>query len=293
MTLVANESATRAEALRFPKISVVTAASSLEKALSQHFKQRLSGFWDMDLYLGQVRHGDVEFWHDYATRIRDKFRDEQRTWLPAGKATDRRLKAGAWMGLPLTGGGFGAAMLVAKPEPHQRLFSDAVVMVMRRRWERWPTMSDVENLQPEDGAYISQTSMICVRDGRWRVLGYASGFDPEAWVWPMPWSSKPRFLARHAIMYDLDKDRRIEIVLGKSLLRLDPDAGSRMAGSMDCDSIGMEAARILNGTYVSPEGSDRGDGLVTPERLAAWRKINAAIRLAIEEKRYRLVDPHA
>ncbi len=255
MTLIANTPATREQALRFPRIHVVTGANRVESALSKHFKGKRAGFWDMELQLNAVGPESARMWREHADRVRVESLPPPTSWLPAGRRTDRQLRAGAWLGLPLTGGGFGAAMLVEKPPRGLRFFSDAVVMTMRRQWDRWPTMDDVRTLRPEDGAEVSQTTMICVRDGRWRVLGYQDGFETGGWTWPKP----------------------VQVPINPSIQRLDPESHRRCNGMSSPSSMESDVLRIMNGTHYSLTGtSSFPDGIVTPDRIAAWRAINMA-----------------
>lgn len=302
MTLIANVPATRDEAKRFPIVDTITAASSLEKSLVHHFKNRRPSFWDARLMIEPIGKGALNRWHHEACRMRAAHANDSHNWLPAGRATDRALKASAWLALPLTGGGFGAAMLVAKPEKQHLIFSDAVVMGMRRRWERWPTFEEVMQLEPDDGALIGQTSMICVRDGRWRVLGYHPHFTSHEWIWPLPWTAHIPSRPPNTIAFNIARDTSIEIVLDPSLLRLGPLAGGHCRGSTGYTSIEYEIAAIVDGTHrglaelhqiehAGPATNDDdlipntfaapSEGLVTPARLAAWRKINAAIEQAV------------
>ena len=281
MTLLANTPATREDALRFPRVDVAIAASSFEKALVTRLKGRASGFWDMRLCVNAVSADALRAWREHAERVRSKPPPTPSDWLPAGRKTDRAVKAGAWLGLPLRGGGFGAALLVAKPEKHVRLFSDAVVMSMRRRWDRWPTLAAVRRLRPEDGAAVEQTSMICVRDGRWRVLGYQENFDPNEWAWPRPWHQTPGGQRTGAVLVSMPGGH-LEIKIDPALLRLDPQAGRRCAGSASYAAIETDTPRILDGVHPSQTGAPHcSEAIVTPERLAAWRKINAALERAI------------
>jgi hypothetical protein len=227
VTLIANTPATREQALRFPRTHVVTGANRLESALKKHFKGKRAGFWDMELRLNPVGPDSARIWREHADRVRAEAPPTPASWLPAGRRTDRQLRAGAWLGLPLTGGGFGAAMLVEKPSRDLRFFSDAVVMTMRRQWDRWPTMDDVQTLRPEDGAEVSQTTMVCVRDGRWTVLGYQEGFETAGWTWPRP----------------------VQVPISPSIQRRDPDSHRRCNGMSSPSSMESDVLRIMNGTH--------------------------------------------
>lgn len=282
MTIVANTPATREEALQFPSVDVVTAASSLEKALATHFAGRSASFWDMELSLNAISPQSLSVWIDFADRVRSTEGLTPTSWLPAGRKTDGQLKAGAWLGLPLTGGGFGAGMLVEKPPRHLRFMADAVVMAMRRRWDRWPSLEDVATLTPSDAALVTQTSMICVRDGRWRVLGYHDNFNPANWVWPRPFLQSPEGKDSGEVSVTTAKGQ-LTVHVDPAILQLDPHAGQLCGGMSSYGSIEADVPRIMAGTHWSQTGNSKHQmGIVTSERLATWRKINAALEQAIE-----------
>lgn len=281
MTLIANEPATQDEAMQFPRTDVVTAPSALEKALVLYFKSRRPGFWDMGLGTEPISPGRLARWASHAGAVRARAAPLPSTWLPPGRKTDRALRPGHWMALPLRGGGFGAAMLVDKPGAEVRLFSDAVVMGMRRRWSRWPVLEDVLSLRPEDGALVAQTSMICVRDGRWRVLGEHPAFDPEVWVWPRPWWQLPEHRQRGVIGLP-DETGLTEVRISDATLALDPRAGERCRGMWSYSGLETEIHRMLTAADVDfTADAESAHGVVTPERLAAWRAINGEIRRAL------------
>lgn len=283
MTVISNEPATRELALRFPTSGVVNAGSRLEKSLVQYFKKRRASFWEMELDPQPILPGAPARWAEHAAKARAKWPGNPPGWLPAGRTTDRNMRAGMWMGMPLTGGGFGAAILIEKPPSHQRLFSDAVVMGMRRKWDTWPTLADVRELRPEDGALVTQTSLIVVRDGRWRVIGEHPGFDPAQWVWPLPWRQLEESAVVGVVEVQVGGGKSAEFRVDPAVLALDPDAGRRCSGSRSGYGIELEIPRLIDGT--SPCLNESGEfksGVVTPERLIAWRAINAAVRAGIE-----------
>jgi len=281
MTIVSNTAATREEALQFPKTQVVTAASQLEKSLVDYFAGRKSSFWDMPLILNKTSKDLFQHWEQHAQRVRSSPDAVLPPMLPAGKKTDRGLKAGMWMGLPLTGGGFGAALLVEKPPKHLRFMADAVVMAMRRRWDRWPRLEDLSMLTPADVVLVAQTSMICVRDGRWRVLGAQSDFDPQAWVWPLPFAQTPE--GKKSGQVSVSTSQGVIVVsVDPDILNLDPLAGQRCSGMSSYGAIEADAPRIMAGTHWCQTGaSESKEAIVNPTHFAAWRRINDAIRDAI------------
>ena len=281
MTVIANAPASREQALRFPRTDVYSAASSLEKSLVHHFKSRRPGFWEKPLLKNAVSPKAICMWADFADRARREWPGRPSSWLDAGRATDRKLNRGDWLAFPMRGGGFGAAMLVDKPERHLRLFSDAVVMLMRRHWDCWPTLDDVSRLTAADGALIAQTSMICVRDGRWRVIGCHAKFDRREWVWPLPWW-RPRDRPG-TISVSTAGGASVDVTINADVLALDPHAGARCRGSHGYGGLEQDVPPIMNGTsYMLDDTRDMARyAVVTPQRLVAWRAINAAIEKAL------------
>lgn len=279
MTVIENVAATREEALGFPQVSAVIAASGFEKGLTHLLKKRRAGFWDVEVKLEDVSAAGVRRWSSHAAAARAKWKGTPLGWLPAGKKTDRDTHAGQWFGFPMQGGGFGAAILIEKPAAHQRMFSDAVVMSMKRRWERWPTMEDLRGLKPEDGMLVAQTSLIVVRDGRWRVLGEHPGFDPAEWTWPRPWSQNVDQRKTGSISVAVDRSKSVELKLDPKVLALDPHAGQRCRGSQSGYGIELDTARGINGAApgMNDDMPHHVQGFVNPERVKAWRTINAAI----------------
>lgn len=283
VTVISNTPATRDEALRFPRVDFVSAVSKFESALYKHFKNRKPCFWDMKPSIQAYAAGSVKLWRNYAKKVRAAWSPDSVTWLPAGRRTDRNLTAGAWLGFPLKGGGFGAAMLMHKQQKHERFFSDVVVMSMRRRWDRWPRLEEVQQLKAEDGAMLAPTTMSCVADGRWRVLGDEPTFGPEAWPCPILWGGEPNAVKRGQISVVTARGKSTAIQISPGLVRLDPQAGSCAGGGMVSPSvIELDTARIINGVDMSFR-TYRNDQ-VSPQRISAWREINAAIWKALAER---------
>ncbi len=283
VTVISNTPATREEALRFPRVDFVSAVSKFENALYKHFKNRRPCFWDMKPSIQAYAAGSVKLWRNYAKKVRAGWSPDSVTWLTAGRRTDRNLTAGAWLGFPLKGGGFGAAILMHKQLKHERFFSDVVVMSMRRRWDRWPRLEEVQQLKAEDGAMLAPTTMSCVADGRWRVLGYEPTFGPEAWPCPILWGGEPDAVKEGRIAVRTGRNKSVKIQISPDLVRLDPGAGSCAGGGMTSPwGIELNTARIINGVKM-PRGH-LNDDRVTPRRISAWRKINAAIRQEIGKK---------
>lgn len=287
MTVIENAPATREQALGFPQVSVVIAASGLEKGLTHLLKKRRAGFWDVEVKLDDVSAAAVRRWNKHASAARKNWKGIPPGWLPAGKKTDRDTHAGQWFGFPMQGGGFGAAILIEKPAMHHRVFSDAVVMSMKRRWDRWPTMDDLRGLKPEEGMLVAQTSLIVVRDGRWRVVGEHPAFDPAEWVWPRPWSQNVEQRKANSISVAINQSKSVDLKLHPKILALDPHAGERCSGSQSGYGIELDTARGIAGTApaINDDLPHSFRGFVTSERLKAWRTINAAIEAELAKRK--------
>ncbi len=278
MLVIDNQAATRETALRFPHTDIVTSASSLEQGMVQYFKKREAGAWEMAFKTQTISPESIDLWNTHAAAARSRWAGIPSGWFPAGTRTDRGLKGGMWMGHPIKGGGFGASMLIEKPDRHLRLFSDAVIMGMRRRWDRWPTLENVVGLTAEDGAYVCQASMICVRDGRWRVLGEHPNFDPVEWVWPRPFWQNASQQRAGTISVSLSRNESVELSPDPTILSLDPFAGHRCRGSGGYQTIEAEIPGVMDKMTPLLKDTEHSHwGVVTPPRLKAWRAINAEI----------------
>jgi hypothetical protein len=65
---------------------------------------------------------------------------------------------------------------------------------------------------------------------------------------------------------------------------LDPHAGRRCAGMSSPMAIELDIPRAMAETLPKVKDGVYFDGVVTPQRLRAWRAINSAIRRAIAEQ---------
>jgi hypothetical protein len=229
---------------------------------------------------------DVALWNAHAKKVRANIDVASLKLLPAGGKTDRGAKPGDWFAFPLPGGGFGAAILIARPEKHEAFFADAIVVSVRRRWPSWPTLEDVKSLRMDDGAMIRQTSFISVRDSRWRGLGSQPDFDVNDWPWPLPWFAGRKDRKRVNVQLHFGiSDVRYEQVSG-AILALDPDAGRTVKTMSGGEAIARHTYKVLeNIAFDRPKttpGYVKETGVITPERVAAWRIINAEMRAARE-----------
>lgn len=284
MFVLANDASTRDEAPQFPMISVAR-PSSLEKGLSKFFRGAVPCFHDYEVTVDAITPERLTLWTSYANAVRARTPDPRGPGLSAGRTVDRHLTGGDWLAFPLAGGGFGAGLIVEKPPEHLRVFADTVVMSVNRRWNHWPTLADVASLTVNDGAMVSQTSMICVRDGRWRRLGSHPGFAAVDWPWPRPWHVHHKVKTPGRICVRVGQNDFRHIFVDPKVLALDPDSGkccdgSSSYGSFECKTLPYANGMTLAGTSLGQVVGVLGDR-VTPQRAAAWQAINAAINRAL------------
>src|SRR4051794_2790764 len=116
MSPIHNVAATVRDAMRFPPFNIIIKASSLEKSLVRFFRKMGFTFHDIPIEGHAVGAGDVPHWNAYSKPIRKSVDPAFLKLLPPGSRTDRDAKAGDWFGFPLPGGGFGAAIMVERPE---------------------------------------------------------------------------------------------------------------------------------------------------------------------------------
>lgn len=284
MSPLVNSPATREQAMRFPPMQIVIAGSRFEKSLVILLKKSVFSFHDVEIENVPVGKNDVAHWNKHASAARAKVDPGIARLLPAGGKTDRGAKAGDWFGFPMPGGGFGAAMMIERPDKHLRVFADSIMLTMRRRWDRWPTLDDVKDLHAEDGAMIRQLSLITVRDGRWRGLGAQPGFNKEDWPWPIPWYVEPsdekRTLVRMRFSFSDTRYTRIP----RKVLDLDPDAGRAISVMSGGDAIAADTYRTIeNRSFKTANPAIYAErGVVTPKRIAAWKVINREVREAMK-----------
>jgi hypothetical protein len=158
------------------------------------------------------------------------------------------------------------------------MFSDTVVMVMGKRWDRWPPIDELVKLKPDDAILFAHTSFISVRDGRWRALGSHPDFSNQDWVWPRQWFRNEN----GTFSITGPGKRQYALKLDPKIIALDPNAGERRS-SCGYSVIERDAMERING-WVHPVDAEfwiRED--VTPQRLKAWRLINAEIDRALSK----------
>ncbi len=269
MTVIANDPASREEAQGFPTWTVVTAPSALEKALTNHLKQTDGGFWDMSVEPFTLDAHAVSRWRDHGARVRARPDASEPEALAPGRRTDQALAGGEWLAFPARGGGFGVALFLPRPPSHLRTFSDGLVFVFERVWSRWPTLSEARELTTDDVVALAQTSMICVRDGRWRVLERDGPFNTEYWPLPMWWTPS----ASGDASIDISTaDGVLSIPVDRKIIDADPKAGSCWKGT----STSYSTLESFPDRQYATDFMIEWHG-VTPTRIETWRKINRSI----------------
>jgi hypothetical protein len=118
------------------------------------------------------------------------------------------------------------------------------------------------------------------------VLGEHPGFDAEQWAWPLPWTASPQEVRAGVVRVAVARAKWADVRVAPKVLRLDPHAGERCNGMSGYGSFELNVPCILSGTHPSFQArADFHDGIVTPKRLAAWRRINAEVRRALAARR--------
>ncbi len=279
-TVIDNTPVSRFVAEIFPRVATLTRPSSLEAALEKWTRNRDPNFWDMKLTLTPIDHRRLRRWVAWAADARARTAGESEPAIPAGSATDKSIEPGHWLAFPPFGGGFGVALVVRR-KGGIVIFGDAMLYGFAKAFQHWPTLEDVQHLTPDDACFVGGTSLVNVRDGRWRVLGAQPGFCEDDWVVPFD-TPQTRSLAEQSqigMTSELSKDQLAKDL--KEVLALDPLAGDVANTHYSSGNIELMlaiCARHRDKLHLRP--SEQKD-LVTPERLAAWRKINAAIDKAL------------
>ncbi|MFN8019931.1 MAG: hypothetical protein U0Q03_00250 [Acidimicrobiales bacterium] len=273
MTVIANDPVRREEAERFPPWHVVTAPSALEKAITNHLKGSTGGFWDSVVEPVDVDTSVVSRWRDYGAEVRARPDAREPEAWPAGTRTDRALSGGEWLAFPAAGGGFGVGLFLPRPPSHLRTFSDGLVFVFGQVWSVWPTLAEARELAVDDVVALAQTSMICVRDGRWRVLGRDDLFNTDGWPLPTWWTPS----ASGDASIDISTTNgMLNIPLNQAVIDADPKAGSCWRGS----SSSYSTLEAFPGRRYATDYMLEWHG-VTPTRVKTWREVNRCIEAHI------------
>ncbi len=263
-------------AAEFPEITTLTKASSFETALANHSRQRDGGFWDLQLKITPVSAASISRWNTWAADARKRCADRIDPPIPPGRTTDRRVKPGDWLGFPLVGGGFGAA-LVARRKAGAVIFGDAIMYTFPRCFDYFPTLDQLRELRPEDACLLVGTSLIVVRDGRWRVLGEHPNFDPKDWIIPHPWHQTTDNRGTGKVSAPNRNDKWVDIVVPESILKLDPYSSDFTSCMSPAALVESDTSAFAHGVEPAPDLPKMGDLVVTPKRLMAWRKQLEAI----------------
>lgn len=272
MTVLANDPQSRATVEQFPTWQIVTAPSSLEKSLMKLIEGKQLTFHEMRIETTRLDGDSVRRWNEYASQVRSRSDATEPQALPAGRKTDRSLVGGEWIAFPATGGGFGVGLFLPRPPKHFRVFSDGLMLIFRSQWSEWPTHAEASELTIDDAIAIGQTSMICVRDGRWRVLGRDVPFDAERWPLPTPWE------------LDNDDQSIVRILTLNGLVTVDVDpeilkSDTKAGGCWSRRSCSYRSLETYPGNYATDFMIESTK--VTPERVSVWRHVNTRIELAL------------
>jgi hypothetical protein len=281
MSPIANVAVTEADAAKFPPLNIIIAGSSLEKSLVRYVRKMGFTFHDVPIEGFVVNPDQVFQWNDFAKPVRRDIEPAFSKLLPAGSKTDRNAKAGDWFAFPMAGGGYGAAIMIERPDKHLRVFADSFMLSMARHWDHWPTLDDVKQLRADDGAILRQMSLIAVRDGRWRGLGAHPNFDKCEWPWPLRWGrcgGNELDSDKAVVRLTVNQGRERYALVEREILALDPLAGETMSIMSGGDTIAWSTYQVIHGMNMGMADA----GIVTPERIAAWKKMNPIIRAAMQ-----------
>ncbi len=278
MTLIDNFGVPLEVAREFPRIQTLTQASSFESALFKHFAKRKPLFWDLVLEISEISSTRMKRWRAWSEETRARCANRVDPAITAGRSTDRNLKSGDWVGYPLAGGGFGVALVAARKNGIA-LFADAALYAFPKVFDFFPTLDEITSLRPDDAILFASTSMIVVRDGRWRVLGRQPNFSTSEWPVPATWHLDRDRREPGFICVKIGHDRFQDVQVDPETLALDPKSGDVLNLMMSPAAIELSVARAARGQEDRLAVSHR----VTPIRIAAWRKINDAIAVAVSD----------
>lgn len=273
MTILESAGADAQAARDFPIVQTITKASDLEKALANHSLKKNGGVWGLDLELSKISPDRINRWRKWATQARERCSDQQDPAIPAGRTTDRRVKAGDWLGFPLPGGGFGAALVVRR-KAGAVIFGDALVYTFPKIFDFYPTPDQLESLRPEDACLLRGTSLIVVRDGRWRVLGEHPRFDPQIWVVPHSWHQTTSQRESGDANIHFEDGRKVTVRLPPKSRDLDPLSASVTSTNSSAYSIEGNTSLFARRSDSSkiPEWVQKER--LTPARINNWRTLN-------------------
>lgn len=269
MTVIANDPALRTTAEGFPHWQVVTAPSALERGLTNLLKQSQGAVFDMVVQPLDVDVDVVRRWRDYGAQVRSRRDAAEPEGLSPGRRTDQSLAGGEWLAFPATGGGFGVGLFLPRPPRHLRVFSDGLVLVFGRVWSTWPTLSEVRQLAVDQAVALAQTSMICVRDGRWRVLGRDTPFDAERWPLPTWWTPSK---TNDASIDVWTPSGVLNVPVDSPIIEADPQAGSCWSRS----SVGYTSLEAFPSGRFATKYMIESHG-VSATRIETWRLINQRV----------------
>ncbi len=275
-TVLDNTGVHRALAEMFPKVITLSQPSALESALVKWARNRNPNFWDLHLELTPITHRLIPRWMKWANEARARCADRTDPAIPAGAATDKGIKPGDWLSFPLAGGGFGVALVVQR-KAGVVIFGDAMLYAFPNVFEYYPSLDQVSGLTPDDACFVGGTSLAVVGDGRWRVIGSQPNFKEADWVVPYLWHQTTEQKGKGVIGLDIHSPSPKLVRVHESILALEPLAG--IVANTNHGPLGIEWT-IGCRAHVADQSKlpkHLQEDLVTPARIAVWRKINCAI----------------
>ena len=273
MTVLANDPVPREVAEVFPPCEIVTAPSALEKGLKNLLKQSEGAAFDIVIEPVTVSAATLGRWREVGAEVRSRPWAVEPEGFPPGRRTDQGLRGGEWLAVPACGGGFGVGLFLPRPPKHLRIFSDGLVLVFGRVWPTWPTLSQARELTIDDAVALGQTSMICVRDGRWRVLGRDTSLDTDRWPLPTWWTPSK---ANDGSIDITTGDGVLNVPVGREIIDADPEAGTCWRHK----SFGYSTLEIFPAGRYTPAHLVERHG-VTPQRIRTWREVSRCIEATL------------
>ncbi len=279
-TVADNHPTDRETAAHFPRFSFVSGASRLESALRNHARGRRPGFWDLTIQVTPIDPDRLATWTAWAAAARQRAAQRAQPSIPAGRTTDRSVRAGHWLAMPLLGGGIGVALVVAR-EPGLVLFGDALLYGFPLIFEGCPRIEDLQDLAPEQACALLATSLSAVADGRWRLVGSQPNFKPADWPYPPPWFQTRQDQADGRISLSRSKGQSVAVAIPCEILDLDRQSGELVSVMHSAGSVEVALGSYARAVAGHPLRDRQLQARVTPERIVAWRRQRAAVDQAL------------
>jgi hypothetical protein len=107
---------------------------------------------------------------------------------------------GTLLAIPLSRGGFGAAIIVRSKPVVRKRFRVILTFGFDQIWKDIPSLDEVAALPIEKVINVTTGGDISARDGRWTVIGIRPGFDSKDW--PVPPQIQPGVSKTYSIIPD-------------------------------------------------------------------------------------------